>query len=80
MLKGYRDLIKRTIVQKVKGAVSVHTINGLLVVDIVSRDGKVWRYIIEEIQLNISTEIKCIIVAKTILEQYRQFITSQYFR
>lgn len=71
--------LKKQLQERIKGDISVHIIDDILIIDIQQLGLYQWHYIIKNIAVQISTGLSTIIVADVIVKQYKKYILSQHF-
>lgn len=79
MEKFFKNALKKQISRRVKGIVSIHIVNNILIVDINSPDGCSYHYTINNIAAQISVGLSSKIVADVIVKQYKKYILKYYF-
>lgn len=80
MERIFANALKKQLRQRVKGAISVHIVNGTLIVDINSEGCWTWHYTINNLAVHMSKGLCSKIVSDVIVEQYMKYILKQYFR
>ena len=79
MSKLYLNSIKERLNSEIKGAVSIHVVDDLLIVDIYHHGSITWHYTMPNVSIKLSSYIQSKIVADTIIDRYRTFILDKYF-
>lgn len=79
MEKIFKKALKKQLSRRVKGIVSVHIVNNILIVDINSLDGCSYHYTINNIAVQLSVGLSSKIVADVIVKQYKKYILKHYF-
>lgn len=79
MEKIFKNALKKQLSKRVKGIVSVHIANNILIVDINSLDGCSFHYTINNIAAQLSIGLSSKIVADVIVKQYKKYILKHYF-
>lgn len=79
MERIFTNALKKELIKKIKGHISVHCINGTLIVDIQSVGCTNWRYTIENLAVQMSIGLSSRIVADVIVKQYKNHILSKHF-
>ena len=79
MERIFKNAVKKQLSRRVKGIVSVHIVNNILIVDINSLDGCTFHYTINNIAAQISVGLSSKIVADVIVKQYKKYILKYYF-
>ena len=79
MEKVFRMHIKKYLMERIKGDISVRIIEDTLVITIQSVRRFTWQYTISNIAVQLSTGLTSRIVASVIAKQYEKYILSQYF-
>lgn len=79
MERIFKNAVKKQLSRCVKGIVSVHIVNNILIVDINSLDGCSYHYTINNIAAQISVGLSSKIVADVIVKQYKKYILKYYF-
>jgi hypothetical protein len=80
MERIFTNALKKALRQRIKGTISVHVANGILVVDIFDNAHKAWRYTLNNLSAKLSIGVSSKIVADVIVKEYRKYIINQYFR
>ena len=75
----FRNALKKFLTQHIKGEISVHIIDDILIVDINPLGYIPWHYSIKNIAVQLSTGLSSRIVANVIVKQYKKYILSIYF-
>lgn len=79
MEKIFKNALKKQLSRRVKGIVSVHIVNSVLIVDINSLDGCSYHYTINNIAVQLSVGLSSKIVADVIVKDYKKHILKHYF-
>lgn len=79
MERIFTNAVKKQLKQRIKGYLSVHIVDGTLIVDIQSVGYYTWHYTINNLAVQISTGLSSRIVADVIVKQYRNYILSKHF-
>jgi hypothetical protein len=79
MERIFTNALKKQLKQRIKGDLSVHIVDGTLIVDIQSVGYYTWQYIINNLAVQISTGLSSRIVADVIVKQYKKYILSKHF-
>ena len=79
MERIFTNALKKELRQRIKGDLSVHCINDVLVVDIQPIGCCVWRYTINNLAVQMSEGLSSRIVADVIVKQYKKYILLRYF-
>lgn len=79
MEKIFKNVLKKQLSRRVKGVVSVHIVNNVLIVDINSLNGCSYHYTINNIAVQLSVGLSSKIVADVIVKQYKKYILKYYF-
>lgn len=79
MEKIFKNALKKQLSRRVKGIVSVHIVNNVLIVDINSLDGCSYHYTINNIAVQLSVGLSSKIVADVIVKDYKKHILKHYF-
>lgn len=79
MEKIFRVKLKRQLQERIKGNISVHIIDDILIIDINPLGLNPWHYTISNIAVQISIGLSVKIVSDVIVKQYRKYILNQYF-
>lgn len=79
MEKIFKNALKKQLSRRVKGVVSVHIVNNVLIVDINSLNGCSYHYTINNIAVQLSVGLSSKIVADVIIKQYKKCILKYYF-
>lgn len=79
MEKIFKNALKKQLSRRVKGAVSVHIVNNVLIVDINSLNGCSYHYTINNIAVQLSVGLSSKIVSDVIVKQYKKCILKYYF-
>jgi hypothetical protein len=79
MEKIFKNALKKQLSKRVKGVVSVHIVNNVLIVDINSLNGCSYHYTINNIAAQLSVGLSSKIVSDVIVKQYKKCILKYYF-
>lgn len=79
MEKIFKNALKKQLSRRVKGVVSVHIVNNVLIVDINSLNGCSYHYSINNIAVQLSVGLSSKIVSDVIVKQYKKCILKYYF-
>lgn len=79
MERIFRAKLKKQLRECIKGDVSVHIIDDILIIDINSLGLYPWHYTINNIAVQMSAGLSSRIVADVIVKQYKKYILSQHF-
>ena len=79
MEKIFKKALKKQLSRRVKGIVSVHIVNNVLIVDINSLNGCSYHYTINNIAVQLSVGLSSKIVSDVIVKQYKKCILKYYF-
>lgn len=79
MEKNFKNALKKQLSRRVKGVVSVHIVNNVLIVDINSLNGCSYHYTINNIAVQLSVGLSSKIVSDVIVKQYKKCILKYYF-
>ena len=80
MERIFINALKKQLSQRVKGVISVHIVNDILLVEIDLVGYCEWCYAINNLAVQMSTGLSSKIVADVIVKQYKKYILKQYFR
>lgn len=79
MEKNFKNALKKQLSRRVKGVVSVHIVNNVLIVDINSLNGCSFHYAINNIAVQLSVGLSSKIVSDVIVKEYKKYILKYYF-
>lgn len=79
MEKIFKNALKKQLSRRVKGVVSVHIVNNVLIVDINSLNGCSFHYTINNIAVQLSVGLSSKIVSDVIVKEYKKYILKYYF-
>lgn len=79
MERIFRNALKKQLKQRIKGDLSVHVVDDILIVDIKPVVGYTWHYTVNNLAVQISTGLSSRIVADFIVKQYKKHILSTHF-
>lgn len=80
MEKIFTKALKKQLRNHIKGGISVHVTNGILIVDIFDTTHKCWRHTVNNLSDKLSKGMSSKFVADVIVKEYRKYIMNQYFR
>jgi hypothetical protein len=80
MERIFTNALRKQLRQRIKGTISVHIIDGILIIDIVDGVSQYWRYTLNNLSVNLSVGLSSKIVSDVIVKQYKKYIFKQYFR
>lgn len=75
----FKKALKKQLKRRIKGDLSVHIVDGVLIVDIQSVGCYTWHYTINNLAVQMSTGLSSRIVADVIVKQYKKYILSKHF-
>ena len=79
MEKIFKNALKKQLSRRVKGVVSVHIVNNVLIIDINSLNGCSYHYTINNIAVQLSVGLSSKIVSDVIVKEYKKYILKYYF-
>lgn len=79
MERIFTNALKKQLKQRIKGDLSVHVVEGTLIVGIQPVGCCHWHYTINNLAVQISTGLSSRIVADVIVKQYKKYILSKHF-
>lgn len=79
MEKIVRIKLKQELMSKVKGNISVHSVDDTLIIDIQSENENKFHYTINTLSAKISAGLSSKIIADIVVKKYKAFILSQHF-
>ena len=79
MERIFRAKLKKQLRECIKGDISVHIIDDILIIDVNSLSLQPWHYTINNIAVQMSAGLSSRIVADVIVKQYKKYILSQHF-
>lgn len=79
MERIFTNELKKQLRQRIKGDLSVHIVDGTLIVDIKPVGYWSWHYTINNLSEQISTGLSSRKVADVIVKQYKKYIISEHF-
>ena len=79
MERIFTNALKKQLRQRIKGDVSVHVVDDTLIVGIQPVGCWAWRYIINNLAVQISTGLSSRFVADVIVKRYKKYILSEHF-
>lgn len=79
MERIFTNALKKQLKQRIKGDLSVHTVDDTLIVDIQPVGCRTWHYTINNLAVQLSTGLSSRIVADVIVKQYKKYILSGHF-
>lgn len=80
MERIFTNALRKQLRQRIKGTISVHIIDDILIIDIVDGVSQYWRYTLNNLSVNLSVGLSSKIVSDVIVKQYKKYIFKQYFR
>lgn len=80
MERIFTNALKKQLRQRIKGTISVHIIDDILIIDIDDGVFQCWRYVLNNLSVNLSVGLSSKIVSDVIVKQYKKYILKQYFR
>lgn len=80
MERIFTNPLKKALRQRIKGTISVHVTNDILIVDIFGTSHKGWRHTVNNLSDKLSKGMSSKFVADVIVKEYRKYIMIQYFR
>lgn len=80
MEKVLTQVLKGELRRKIRGVISVHIVEDMLIVDIRRNGSAPWRYTIKNIAVQLSVGLSSRIIADVITKQYKNYILKTYFR
>ena len=80
MERIFTSALKKALRQRIKGTISVHASNDILIVDIFDDTHKCWRHTLNNLSDKLSKGMSSKFVAGVIVKEYRKYIINQYFR
>nr|DAI17683.1 MAG TPA: hypothetical protein [Caudoviricetes sp.] len=80
MEKVLTQALKGELRRKIRGVISVHIVEDMLIVDIRRNGSAPWRYTIKNIAVQLSVGLSSRIIADVITKQYKNYILKTYFR
>lgn len=79
MERIFTNALKKQLRQRIKGDLSVHIVDDTLIVDIQPGGCWTWRYIINNLGVQILAGLSSRFVADVIVKQYKKYILSKHF-
>ena len=79
MERIFTKALKKQLRGRIKGYISVHVVDSILIVDIQPVGYRTWRYTINNLAVKLSTGLSSRIVADVIVKQYKKYILSEHF-
>ena len=79
MEKIVRIKLKQELMSKVKGNISVHSVDDTLIIDIQSETENKFHYTINSLSAKIYAGLSSKIIADIVVKKYKAFILSQHF-
>lgn len=79
MERIFKNALKKQLTRRIKGDLSVHVVDDILIVDIHPVGCWTWRYAINNLSAQMSTGLSSRIVADVIVKQYKKYILSKHF-
>lgn len=80
MERIFTNALKKQLKQRIKGDLSVHIVDDILIVDIQPVGCLTWHYTINNLAVQISIGLSSRIVADVIVTQYKKYILNKHFR
>lgn len=80
MERIFTNALKKQLKRRIKGTISVHVIDDILIIDIVDGVFQYWRYTLNNLSANLSIALSSKIVSDVIVKEYKKYILNQYFR
>ena len=80
MERIFTNELKKHLRKRIKGKISVHVIDDILIIDIVDGAFICWRYTLRNLSANLSIGLSSKIVSDVIVKEYKKYILNQYFR
>lgn len=80
MERIFTNALKKQLKYRIKGDLSVHIVDDILIVDIQPVGCLTWHYTINNLAVQISTGLSSRIVADVIVKQYKKYILNKHFR
>lgn len=72
--------LKRELQQRVKGNISIHSIQDSLIVDIYDAHNEYWRYIVYNLHSQLVIGLSSNVLASIITKEYKKYIRNRYFK
>ena len=79
MERIFINALKKQLRRRIKGTISVHIIDDILIIDIVVDVFQCWRYTLNNLAAELSVGLSSKIVSDVIVKQYKKYILKQYF-
>lgn len=79
MERIFTNALKKQLKQRIKGDLSVHIVDDILIVGIQPLGCYTWHYVINNLAVQKSIGLSSRIVAYVIVKQYRNYILSKHF-
>lgn len=79
MEKNFTKSLKKQLRNRIKGGISVHVDNDILIIDIFDNEHKPWRYTISNLSYELSIGATSKFVADVIVKEYIKDIIKYYF-
>ena len=79
MERIFINALKKQLKQRIKGDLSVHIVDGTLIVGIQPVGRWTWYFTINNLAVQMSTGLSSRIVADVIVKQYKKYILSKHF-
>ena len=80
MERIFTNALKKQLRRRIKGTISVHIIDDILIIDIVDDVFQCWRYTLNNLSADLSVGLSSKIVSDVIVKQYKKYILKRYFR
>ena len=80
MERIFKNALKKKLTNRIRGTISVHVTNDILIIDIFDSVHKCWRYTLNDLSFNISRGLSSKFLADAIVKEYRTYILNQHFR
>lgn len=80
MERIFTNALKKALRQRIKGTISVHVTNDILIVDIFDNTHKCWRHTVNNLSDKLSKGMSSKFATDVIVKEYRKYIMNQYFR
>lgn len=72
--------LKRELQHRVKGGISIHSIQDNLIIDIYDAHNEYWRYIVYHLHSQLVTGLSSNVLASIITKEYKKYIRNKYFK
>ena len=80
MERIFTNELKKHLRKRIKGKISVHVIDDILIIDIVDDVFQCWRYALNNLSADLSVGLSSKIVSDVIVKQYKKYILKRHFR